>query len=148
MKIIGIDTGVNTGFAVWNTERENFDFILSVKIHTALQMVKEISPALVRVEDARLYKHYGKTNPKIIQQVGSVKRDAVVWEDFLTAFAIPFEMVAPSDNLTKLPAREFARMTGWLDRTNEHGRDAAMLVFQWKPSVSFGSKQNKLLTII
>lgn len=40
-----------------------------------------------------------------------------------------FEAVAPQRNRTKLSAGAFARLTGWKGRTNEHGRDAAMLVF-------------------
>jgi len=31
--------------------------------------------------------------------------------------------------MTKLTADQFKRITGWHGRTNEHGRDAAMLVF-------------------
>ena len=50
-------------------------------------------------------------------------------EDFLTDKKIPFEMVAPSRNSTKLSAEVFKRLTGWQGRTSEHSRDAAMLVF-------------------
>ena len=31
--------------------------------------------------------------------------------------------------MTKLSAEQFRRITGWTEQTNEHGRDAAMLVF-------------------
>ena len=66
---------------------------------------------------------------KKLQGVGSVKRDASIWEDYLTDLGIEFEMVAPKRNVTKLSQDRFKAMTGWKNRTNEHGRDAAMLVF-------------------
>lgn len=39
------------------------------------------------------------------------------------------EMVPPKNNKTKLDATKFKQITGWKERTNEHGRDAAMLCF-------------------
>lgn len=125
-RIIGIDTGVNTGVAIWYDE---FEFIGSMMIHRAIEMVLKAKPDFVRVEDARLYRHYGKTNPSKIQGAGSVKRDALIWEDVLTDYGIKFELVSPADNTTKLPANQFKLLTGWNKKTSEHGRDAAMLVW-------------------
>lgn len=42
---------------------------------------------------------------------------------------IPFELVAPKNNKTKVSADYFKKLTGWEGRTNEHERDCAMLVF-------------------
>jgi hypothetical protein len=39
-------------------------------------------------------------------------------------------LVHPAANATKKKAKDFIRMTGWTGRTNEHARDAAMLVFK------------------
>lgn len=60
---------------------------------------------------------------------GSIKRDAKIWQDFLEDGKYNFEMVAPKNNTTKLRADVFSKMTNWKDKTNEHSRDAAMLVF-------------------
>lgn len=38
-------------------------------------------------------------------------------------------MVAPKRNVTKLTHESFVAITKWKGRTNEHKRDAAMLVF-------------------
>ena len=38
---------------------------------------------------------------KRLQGVGSVKRDATIWEDYLTELGVEFEMVAPKRNITK-----------------------------------------------
>jgi hypothetical protein len=126
--IIGIDTGVNTGLAIWDCVEEHFLKVVSLKIDEAFEVVLAFNPLLVRVEDARLRKMFGNKGREALQGAGSIKRDAKIWEDFLTRKNIPFEMVAPKDNVTKLTAKDFQRRTGWLERTNEHSRDASGLV--------------------
>ena len=134
---IGIDSGVNTGFAVWDAKLKCFDSIESTQIHRAIDWVKNlysyniIEPIHVRVEDARQRNWFGKSGKEVLQGVGSVKRDAKIWEDFLTDNGISFEMVAPKNNTTKLKAESFKNITKWEGKTNEHGRDAAMLVFNF-----------------
>ena len=66
---------------------------------------------------------------KRLQGVGSVKRDASIWEGFLSDLGVWFEMVAPKRNVTKISHESFVNITKWKGRTNEHKRDAAMLVF-------------------
>lgn len=129
--LIGIDCGVNTGMAV-KIKGGAFISVASVKIHQAYESVKALHAAghdlLVYVEDARK----GGASPKMAaakaQGAGSVKRDSKFWEDALTDLGIPFVLVAPKDNRTKLTAIQFKRATGWCEQTNEHGRDAGMLI--------------------
>ena len=129
MKIMGIDTGTITGIAVWNLDTKKLEFVGSMAIHKALSFVRIQQPVLVRVEDARLRKWFGRSGREQLQGAGSIKRDAVIWEDFLTDVGINFQMVAPANNRTKLSAKDFKLVTGWGERTNEHSRDATMLVF-------------------
>ena len=87
-----------------------------------------------RVEDARQRKwipNMGSFRNEIgrAKGAGSVERDCSIWEDFLADIGIPCEMVAPKNNVTKLRQEAFSNLTGWTQRTNEHERDAAMLVF-------------------
>lgn len=130
--IIGIDCGVNTGFAIYSPEREKLYCLKSLMIHEAMEIVlfEKNNIKIVRVEDARLRKFVTGGREKL-QGVGSVKRDAKIWEDFLTDNNIPFEMVAPKNNRTKLNQETFRKITGWSEKTNEHSRDAGMLVFGW-----------------
>lgn len=132
--IIGIDTGVQTGFSVWDVQKKELKQILTVKIHEAMKYVEIFNKDFkiyVRVEDARLRDWFGKhSGPEKLQGAGSVKRDAKIWEDFLTDMGVDFEMVHPKFNKTKLPEETFKRYTGWEFRTSQHGRDAAMLVFK------------------
>lgn len=134
---IGIDTGVNTGFAVWDTSSKALLEVSTLKIHEALLRVKELSDSEdieVYFEDARLRKwipqdpSYSRMKGRL-QGAGSVKRDCSIWEDFLTDLGVEFHPVAPKNNATKLNATFFEKITGWKGRTSEHARDAAMLVF-------------------
>lgn len=136
MIYIGIDTGVNTGIAIWDSEKKAFRLIATTKIHRAMAVVKEYAVKqniVVRCEDARKRTWFGthtaKEDRARLQGAGSVKRDCGIWEDYLNDLNVSFEMVAPKNNATKMSAESFKRLTGWKERTNEHGRDAAMLVF-------------------
>lgn len=131
---IGVDVGVNTGIAIYMKESKLFSLVSSCKIHEAMEIVKKNYAAyggslFVRFEDARLRKWFGHSGREKLQGAGSVKRDSKIWEDFLNDLGISFEMVAPSQNTTKLTSLKFKRITGYKLKTNEHGRDAAMLVY-------------------
>lgn len=129
---IGIDPGVNTGFAVWDAREGEFTEIVTTDFLYGIEKVMAIhsvAPSLmVRVEDARLRTWYGKKGAEVLQGVGSVKRETALWELFLQRAGIEHEMVHPKSNKTKLDDAMFKRITGWDKRTSVHARDAAMLV--------------------
>lgn len=129
--LIGIDPGVNTGVAVWNgTELERVE---STDIICAMEIVRHYNDyhnIQVYYEDARLRHWFGSSGREKLMGAGSVKRDSQIWETFCKGYDIPYVAVAPKDNMTKLNAKQFALYTGWKGRTNEHERDAAMLVFK------------------
>lgn len=132
--IIGIDPGVNTGYAVWDNRKKT---LKKVETHIACY-VENIcrmgfgtgKTVLVRFEDARLRTWFGKEKGvKQLQGAGSIKRDCQRWEEFLTYYEIPFEEVPPRNNRTKMSAAEFEKLTGWKGKCSIHARDAAMLCF-------------------
>ena len=141
MIYIGIDTGTHTGLAIWDGDAAHFTEICELPLHAALEKVRKTyaffsrngKGVVVYFEDARLRKWFGKMTAERdrarLQGAGSVKRDAAIWEEALTDWAIPFVKVAPKDNLTKMNATYFKAITKWEHKTNEHQRDAAMLVF-------------------
>lgn len=138
MIYIGIDTGVHTGIAVWDSEKGKFVYLDTLKIHEALNIVSSYAykdiPLCVRFEDARQRKWipFAKNMTGELgraQGAGYVKAHCQIWEDFLRDMDIPFEMIAPRRNVTKLSAEQFGRITGYKGRTSEHARDAAMLVY-------------------
>lgn len=137
MIYIGIDTGVHTGVAIYDSKTQKLETVTTMQIHNALWLVDRLSQERddiqVRYEDARQRKWFGYNSAQKdrarLQGAGSVKRDCQIWEDFLTERHIEHLAVAPKHNATKLEALTFRRLTGYEGKTNEHGRDAAMLVY-------------------
>ncbi len=140
---IGIDTGTNTGFAVFSITEKKFLRIETLAIHQAILEVQkynqdpEVEIKMIRVEDARKRVWFGKFDREeskygkgVREGAGSIKRDAKIWEDFLTEYKIPFELVKPSAGSTKWKADSFKNTFKWTGRTSNHSRDAAVLVAQ------------------
>ena len=132
---IGIDPGTTTGIAVWNSKEKIFESIEGVLIHNAMQKVENLNDSnfltriLVIFEDARLRKWFGNAGREKLMGAGSIRRDSTIWFDFLTDKQIPFRAIAPKNVLTKLDKTKFAQITGYKGITNQHGRDAGMIVF-------------------
>ncbi|QQN40398.1 hypothetical protein [Acinetobacter sp. CS-2] len=145
MKIlIGIDTGVNTGFAV-AIDSGNGGDLQKVECLSITQAMANINDLVTEhgkeniklyIEDARLRTWFTGGREKA-QGVGSVKRDAQIWESWCKEQDLNYIMIHPKANATKTKADVFKKRTGWSGRTNEHARDAAMLVFRrfYKPSI-------------
>ena len=132
---IGIDTGVHTGFAVWYITGQKLINCKTIAIDVAMELVKEYSftPIIVIIEDARLRKFFKGENMAAKQQgAGSIKRDAKIWEDYLTRLRIDFKLVNPTSQKTKITPEYFKKISKYEGRTSNHARDAAMLVLGYK----------------
>ena len=73
--IIGIDPGTNTGFAVWNVKEQRLEVVTSMKIHQAMEDIKQSSyqnNILVIFEDARKRKWFGNSGREQLQGAGSM----------------------------------------------------------------------------
>ncbi len=132
--IIGIDPGVHTGLAVWIPGKKQFFFVGTLQIHAAMSAVKfhnedSRRSLLVIVEDARQATYGRKLDFHKAQGTGSVKRDCGIWDDFLKAHMIDYQMRRPQKAITKLADDIFRRTTSWDAKTDSHAKDAAMLVF-------------------
>ena len=131
MILIGIDPGVTTGVAVMDGALLSVESMTLVSAMMWIVSMATSCQVKVYVEDARQRKWFGTKGRESLQGAGSIKRDCQIWEEWLTLHDIKFEMVPPKANKTKLNAEQFRKLTGWTGRTNEHGRDAAMLVL-WR----------------
>lgn len=88
----------------------------------------------IRIEDARLRTWIPRQKTETAERgrregAGYVKAHCAIWEDWFKIVGIPYELVPPKNNKTKVTAEYFRRVIGWTERTNEHERDAAMLVY-------------------
>lgn len=135
---IGIDPGSNTGWAIWDRTQRKFVFITTRSPASALiALVAYADPDYpsfghveVFCEDARKRKWIPKERGReVLQGVGSVKARCTDIEDACMLLKIPCTMLAPRKGMTKMGAAAFKKLTGWAERTSEHARDAAMLVF-------------------
>ncbi len=132
---LGIDPGVNTGVA--KSENKVLTLVTSMDALTAMDFVKAEKESAVAngnklkvvLEDARLRKWYGPDAAVKKQGAGSIKRDCSMWEDFLKRNDIDYVLVHPMKGYTKRSAADFKKTTKWEGRTNEHGRDAAFLIW-------------------
>lgn len=138
---IGIDPGTKTGLTIYNRETKSIDLL---KSGTALKMMYvlmahpwnkliKFGQVFVRMEDARLRKWIPKQKTETAERgrregAGYVKAHCAIWEDFFKIWGIPHELVAPKNNKTKVDAEYFRMLTGYKEKTNNHSRDAAMLV--------------------
>lgn len=130
---IGIDPGVITGIAIWDSPNKKFLYISSGKILDVMDMVEKAiisKNVFIKCEDPRLAVYgRGKKDYNIAQGAGSIKRDAQIWEDFLKKHNADFIMLRPAKAFNKWKADKFQTLTKWDGVTNGHGRDAAMVVF-------------------
>ena len=133
-RIVGIDPGVFTGFAIWSRSDKKLTDVQTTTITAAMTMIRLMhgygSLHSVVFEDARLRTWFGSKGREALMGAGSIKRDCSIWQEFLSGLeSVPFKPVSPQDKGVKVNAERFARLTGWTGRTSEHGRDAAMLIF-------------------
>ena len=139
---IGIDPGESTGMAIWDSKAHHLVRVETLQLWEAMEAVlalqaecKEVNrPLRVIFEDARQRKWFQKESSNSeyrgkLMGAGAAKRDAKIWEEFLTAKGILFEAVKPAPGRTKWNAEYWSLVTGWKGRTSEHARDAALLVF-------------------
>lgn len=132
---IGIDPGKFTGFAEWHINAKIFTSIKTLQLHEALiELKKHIDLGLkikVYMEDARKRKWFGKNANQKQQGAGSIKRDCTIIEDACKDWGIELVLIDPKNlkGLTKLSQEQFQKITGYNSRTSQHGRDAAMMVY-------------------
>ena len=135
---VGIDPGRNTGMAVYDSVSRQLLDVRCSGIVDAMRYLMELREkrgiALVVFEDARQRKWIPRE--KDVKEfkgramgAGSVKRDCAIWEEFCKVYRIDYVAQPPRKGLTKFTDTMFRGITGYDRRTNNHGRDAAMLVF-------------------
>lgn len=129
---VGIDPGVHTGYA--EAVGGQIMRCESMRIDEALERVRKLAAETklltVVFEDARMRTGYfGKDSKAKQQGAGSIKRDCKIWADFLADLGIAYMNVSPRQKGAKRTSQAFAALTGFRGLTNEHGRDAAMLVW-------------------
>lgn len=139
---IGIDPGEHTGFAVWDGASGKFLSVVTLPLWKAMDEVRKWHYSVtaqggdlfVIFEDARQRKWFPKERSSSeyrgrLMGAGAAKRDAKIWEEYLTDNRIPFCAQPPAAGRTKWDSDYWYHVTGWKGRTSDHARDASLLVF-------------------
>lgn len=132
--VIGIDPGRHTGIATYQDGK-----LIALDTISPLGLERAIEPAdRVVFEDSRLISFMFttvKSRPaalKMARDVGQI--DA--WSGLITAICatlnIPCHGISPKGKGKKLDAKQFALITGWVGKSNQHERDAAMVAFPYR----------------
>jgi len=141
---IGVDPGVKTGYAVWDSKRRNFktvrafgfwDCIQEIELQQVAHQIDEDSNMKVYIEEPQAIKpvfgnkaEFGAAVGSMIsQRVGENKCMAKLFIKFFERKGINFSAIPPKNK--KIDAETFKKFTKWDDRTDQHGRDAAWLVW-------------------
>jgi len=133
MILLGLDPGVQTGYARADATTQRLVDVRTLKAHQAMTLIQADPPALVIFEDARKRQLFGrmdllqeKYGAAVREGAGAAKRDSKLWEEFLADQRIPW--IGRKPHGTKMGALLFKATTGWEGRTSNHARDAGMLV--------------------
>jgi hypothetical protein len=136
MYTIGIDPGKDTGVAVYCTDRQTLIAVHSMSFWEAYRFVQDydfgvIKEVVVEVPDSKHVWQKAASSPRALQRqgvnVGSVIREAELMAEGLERLGYKVKRVPPRK---KIAAAEFIHWTGWSQKTNQHARDAAMLVYR------------------
>lgn len=136
--ILGIDPGANTGVATYvNGQLTDLE---TVSPHQIDRLIRGRTPARVIFEDSRLQSHVFSAKSKlsvparlkVARDVGEI--DA--WCSLITAvcaeLGISAHGISPQGKGAKLNAAQFASVTSWTGKSNEHTRDAAMVAWKYR----------------
>lgn len=137
--VIGADPGKVTGVSIFRGGR--LDRFLTTDHADALLTIRVQRPELVVLEDSRkdpLYARSGVTArgmARIARSVGEIDQRCREIEDLCRREGIEIICVSPRGKGRKLNAAEFAALTGWTGRTNQHVRDAAMVSWPYRHGI-------------
>jgi len=140
MKIIGIDPDLHlNGMATLENDRYTELRTISFPDLCTLMSCNINNPeVLFVIEDVNKHKptfprgkHSQSVYNNISQKVGMVKGIGTKIVEMLEHYHCNYELVPPLKS-GKLKAEYFDRLTGWVGRSNQDNRDAAMLIFKYK----------------
>ena len=150
---LGIDAGVHTGIALYNRTAKKFDLISTTDFWDAYKTLSLIHSNCVTngdelifiVEDPNLVSHNWHIRPgqnlrvvsKIGENVGKNKAQATLWIDLIeNTFHCQCLQIAHSSGKRycypdgkHFDATRFCQLIGWTEKIDEHGADAAALVW-------------------
>lgn len=143
--ILGIDPGSQTGVATFENGK-----LVSLRTLEPIQiqdMLRRVMPGRVVFEDSRLQSRAWTARGKASQGAALATARSLgqvdAWCSLICSvcedLGIPAHGISPAVKGAKLNADQFAAITGWTGRSNQHERDGAMVCWPFRNSVVKGS---------
>lgn len=137
--IIGVDPGVETGYALWCRSQKQFIELVTLTFWSAYDRILSFGPSDVEVFIENPDSHrvmYRRTESveasnkreKMASNIGSNRREATLLIERLQTLGYTVTAVRPI-TARKWTAEQFSRYTRYQGRTSQHVRDAGRLVF-------------------
>ena len=136
MIILGLDPGANTGIAVYSAGQ--LQTLHTISPHHIPEFIRDSGAKRVIFEDSRLTSYVFttvKSRPvalSMARKVGQVDAWCLLIQLVCSDLDISGHGISPKQKGAKLDAKEFARTTGWLAKSNEHERDGAMVAWPYR----------------
>lgn len=142
-RVIFIDAGEHNGVCQYYT-KENICYLQEFNFWELIDMLKSClyenqKPTLIVIEDTTqispVYERYDVKNKSIFgniaQKVGANKQTCKLIISFCEIWHLFFDIdkVKPTKN-AKISAEKLSEITGYKGRSNEHNRDAFMLLYR------------------
>jgi len=136
--IIGVDPGVHTGIAVYDCQSKSFTKVKSLSWWDAYWFIVEYNrdSCLIAIENSstqkRIWQRGGGKTARVMgaigRSIGQNNADAKRLQSGLERKC--FRVVSVKPKHTKMSAVQVKALTGCKLRTNEHNRDAIMIVWR------------------
>ena len=135
--VMGFDPGEQTGCSRYIDGVLSDLFTIAPAQYGAV--LADYKPDLLVIEDSRLQSHVftgPKESPaarlKIARNIGMVDGFCSILTRMAESLDIPLIGVSPLSKGAKLDADQFAALTGWTGKSNQHTRDAAAVAWQYR----------------
>lgn len=134
---IGIDPGINVGMAEWSANDKSLKFVASYQLWEVFRILDSYTELFkeqvtIRIENPNTWIGFRNISADAgrLQGAGAVKQTYKHLIEYFEANGFEYQPVKLQGTMKKISSEKFKSLTGWTGRTNEHGRDAAMMV--WK----------------
>ena len=132
MRIIGIDPGAATGFAlVENRKIMQLQTLSFWEVIDRINIYENVAYAIELPKTRHVWHREANSKSALLKtgmNVGSCIREAELIIEYFKRNGKEYKVVIPQG---KLKADQFERVTGWKGKSNQHVRDAAMLALYY-----------------
>lgn len=131
--LLGVDPGIISGISIYDREIKKLIVVTSCTLHELFDIIRlrKNEDIEVFIENPNTWIGFGnkKASDSKLQGAGAVKQTYRHIIEFLNDNDIPFTPTKLQGTLKKVTHEYFVKLTAWDGKSNSHGRDAALMVF-------------------